>query len=68
MMAVDVKAGAAIETGVPTVLFEARLRPSPTLDQYAVTGDGKRFVLTEPVEENAKPTTVILNWTARVPR
>jgi Tol biopolymer transport system component len=68
MMAVDVKAGATIETGVPKVLFETRLRPAPTLDQYAVTGDGKRFIVTEPVEESAKPTTVILNWTAKLPR
>ncbi|MBI1788916.1 MAG: hypothetical protein HYR60_15375 [Acidobacteria bacterium] len=69
MMSVDVKAGAtAIETGIPKVLFETRLRPAPTIEQYAVTSDGAKFFLAEPIEEMQKPMTVELNWTARVPK
>ncbi len=68
MMVVDVKTLPAVETGVPKVLFETRLRPNPVLEQYAVTGDGRKFLFTEPLEEAERPMTVILNWTARVPR
>ncbi len=66
MMAVDVKVGATLETGLPRVLFETRLRPSPLMDQYAVTGDGAKFLVAEPVEEAAKPMTILLNWTAHL--
>lgn len=62
LMAVDVKPGTTLETGAPQALFLTTLRPDPTLDQYCVTGDGHRFLLAEPVEEAAKPITVILNW------
>ena len=32
--------------------------------QYGVTGDGKRFLIGEPVEEASKLFTVVQNWTA----
>jgi hypothetical protein len=67
-MAVDVKAGATIETGVPKVLFQTPLVASPLNDQYCVTTDGRRFLLGEPLGAAAKPITVVLNWTAGLKR
>jgi Tol biopolymer transport system component len=68
LMAVDVKGGAVIETGQPKLLFQTSIRVAPTIDQYCVTGDGKRFLFGEPVEEGEKPMTVVLNWPAAIRR
>jgi Tol biopolymer transport system component len=68
MMAVSVKVGAAIETGIPKVLFQTRLTVNPRQDQYCVTGDGVRFLFGEPVAEVPNPVTVVLNWTAGLKR
>jgi DNA-binding winged helix-turn-helix (wHTH) protein/Tol biopolymer transport system component len=69
LMSVDVKRGVRLETGLPRVLFQAPDR-SPWVGpaHYCVTGDGKRFILPEPVEERSKPFTVVLNWTADLKR
>jgi Tol biopolymer transport system component len=64
MMAVSVKGGAAIETGIPKVLFQTRLTVNPRQDHYCVTGDGMRFLFGEDVGEVTHPVTVVLNWTA----
>src|SRR5216684_5428148 len=64
-----VKAGATIETGVPKPLFQTPLSVVfPREDQYCVTADGRRFLIGEPVADAAKPTTVVLNWTAGLKR
>jgi eukaryotic-like serine/threonine-protein kinase len=68
LMAVDVKVGATIETGLPKVLFQTPLVVSPLDDQYCVTADGRRFLIGEPVGVAAKPITVVLNWTAALKR
>jgi serine/threonine protein kinase len=68
LMAVSVKVGAAIETGIPRVLFQTRLTVNPRQDQYCVTGDGARFLFGEPVGEATNPVTVVLNWTAELKR
>lgn len=68
LMAVDVKAGATIETGVPKALFQTPLAVRPVDDQYCVTADGRRFLIGEPVGDAAKPITVVLNWTAGLKR
>ena len=62
LMAVDVKAGATIETGVPKVLFQTPITVRPTDGQFCVTGDGRRFLFGEPVGEAGKAITVVLNW------
>jgi Tol biopolymer transport system component len=62
MMAVEVRPGSRIETRPPRVLFETRLRPGATMEQYAVNGDGSRFFLVEQVMEQDQPMTVLLNW------
>jgi Tol biopolymer transport system component len=65
LMAVDIKSGASIEPGIPRQLFRTRLIPSAISDQYAVTGDGQRFLVLTPVgEASESPITVVMNWTA----
>jgi hypothetical protein len=67
-MAVDVKAGATIETGVPKAMFQTPLVVNPRDNQYCVTGDGSRFLFAEPVGDPTKAITVMLNWTAGLKR
>jgi serine/threonine protein kinase len=67
LMAVEVKADATFEAGVPKALFGTRFLPAaaPYLQSYAVASDGQRFLVTRLVEEEpAIPITVVLNWTA----
>ena len=67
MMSVAVKpgpSGSSLETSIPQTLFQTRIRVSATADQFAVKGDGQRFLLLESTENEAKPLTVILNWQA----
>ena len=68
MMSVDVKGGARLETGVPRILFQSPVRMDNNGQQYSVTGNGKRFIFAEPVEESSKPFNVVLNWTAGLKR
>jgi hypothetical protein len=35
-------------------------------DQYGITPDGQKFLVTKPIEESAKPLKVVLNWPAAV--
>jgi len=67
LMAVELKADATFEAGVPKALFGTRFLPAapPHLLSYAVASDGQRFLVTRLVEEEpAIPITVVLNWTA----
>jgi serine/threonine protein kinase len=64
IMAIDVKAGTAFETGAPHVLFRARIQKSffGRYD-YTVTSDGQRFLVNLlPGDAPAPAATVILNW------
>ena len=64
LMSVSFKGGEQPETSVPVELFQTRLRADPRFNQYAITGDGQRFLAYEPVEENAQPYYVLMNWTS----
>jgi Tol biopolymer transport system component len=67
LMAVAIKDGSAMELGVPKVLFQTPITAiTRSVDQYAVTADGQRFVVLAPVGGGApqSPITVALNWTA----
>jgi len=67
LMAVAIKDGSAMELGVPKVLFQTPITAiTRSIDQYAVTADGQRFVVLAPVGGDApqSPITVALNWTA----
>jgi hypothetical protein len=68
MMVVEVKTGVTLEASSPRELFQTPIRLDPTIDQYAVTGDGRRFLIVEPLGDAARPMTVVLNWTADLRR
>jgi len=70
LMAVDVKSGASIGTGSPKLLFQTPIDGNPVLGQYAVTGDGQRFLIMEIAREGAGPGIeqfhIELNWFAEL--
>jgi hypothetical protein len=66
MMVVAVKAGSTFEAGAPKPLFNTRLKG--TLNSYAVSSDGQRFLINDVTETSAPPITVVLNWTADLKR
>jgi Tol biopolymer transport system component len=67
MMAAPI--GPADQVGAPQTLFSAMLPSTMTLaaHQYAVTGDGKRFlVIARPDQPSMEPLTVVIDWPASV--
>jgi Tol biopolymer transport system component/DNA-binding winged helix-turn-helix (wHTH) protein len=64
VMSVDIKTTTELEAGAPKMLFQTPMQQG----NYCVTGDGKRFLIGEPVEESSKPLTVVQNWTAGLKR
>jgi hypothetical protein len=48
--------------GVPRALFSTTLNPSPNVGEYAVTGDGQRFLALEPVGGAPAGLAFVLNW------
>jgi len=65
LMAAPVKAGAAFQTGLAQELFRTgtNLGFVTGTHHYAVSADGKRFLMIQPLEEAAPtPITVVLNW------
>ena len=50
---------------MPKPLFQTRLEFDLLPRQYDVSADGKRFLMVQPLEEDASvPITVIVNWPA----
>jgi Tol biopolymer transport system component len=67
VMAVDIRAGAAIESGIPRRLFDAVVSSGQGGIDYAVTADGQKFIIpTETRTSVAEPITAILNWTSLI--
>ena len=65
LMAVDITAGATLDSGTPRELFDTGLTLSPLQDQYRVTPDAQRFLVLKPVTEaTPTPITVVVNWAA----
>ena len=66
MMSADMDtSGGAVAAGTPRALFGTNLPVSDSVDQYAVTSDGKRFILINPVANDpAAQFTAVLNWQA----
>jgi Tol biopolymer transport system component len=63
LMAIDIKTEPTFEAGAPHRLFDTLVAPANTVLTYAVTNDGKRFLLVEPAAgEAVSPATVVLNW------
>ena len=67
LMAVAVNPGVSFEFGAPQPLFETGLRFLPQykiwMDQYAVSGDGQRFLLNRRIAETAAGAiTAVIPW------
>src|SRR5262249_29262666 len=66
IMSVDIKTEPEFEASLPKALFRTRM-PSLTeaRNHYAVTSDGKRFLVNMISQESASsPIVVVLNWNA----
>jgi eukaryotic-like serine/threonine-protein kinase len=63
MMAATVERGLP-HVGVPKKLFDTGLIPDPTINQYAVAGDGRKFLVLEPRKGFQETYSVIRNWPA----
>jgi hypothetical protein len=68
IVSVPIKLGPSLGAGNPAILFSTRVPVHPNWDQFAVTGDGQRFLLLESTASEAKPFTIVLNWLASVKR
>jgi Tol biopolymer transport system component len=69
VMAVDVTLGATPTFGEPHKLFDTRLAFSFQTDQYAVTPDGQRFLIMNPLSDRKlQPFNVVMNWRSLLPR
>ena len=62
LMSVPVTLNGKVETGTPRALFDTGLHPNLSLDLYAATADGQRFLVLRPVERVSSPIAVITNW------
>jgi Tol biopolymer transport system component len=63
MMSATVERGSS-QVGVPKKLFNTGLIPDPTINQYAVAGDGRKFLVLEPRKGFLETYSVIRNWPA----
>jgi dipeptidyl aminopeptidase/acylaminoacyl peptidase len=66
MMSVTVERGSTPKAGIPRKLFATRLVPDPTINQYAVTQDGLKFLVLEPRKGFIETYSVVLNWPSAV--
>lgn len=70
MMAVPIAASAQFNAGSPQTLFPTGLpvfNIPPSVTVYAVTKDGKRFLVNAiPQQAGATPLTVLVNWTSAI--
>jgi serine/threonine protein kinase/Tol biopolymer transport system component len=68
LMAVEVNAAAAFQSGTPVALFQTHRRQpvsSQDMFSYDVSADGKQFLVATNVDEaNVAPMSVFLNWTS----
>jgi hypothetical protein len=65
---VEVKGGATLNTSTPHILAQTPMTVNPNQTEYAVTGDGKRFIFREPVGETLPPINVVVNWAVGLKR
>jgi serine/threonine protein kinase len=68
LMAVDIKStGSTLEQGIPKPLFDTFVDAYTAPNRYAVSRDGKRFLINTSTEgDGSKPITVVLNWITEV--
>jgi Tol biopolymer transport system component len=73
LMAVEVKAGSTFEVLTAKPLFDTHVKGLASMgldsrDNYAVSGDGQRFLINDETQTSSPPITVVLNWTADLKR
>src|ERR1041385_2215439 len=68
LMEVDVKGiGTSFEQGIPKPLFNVDVDSYQAPNRYAVSKDGKRFLVNTSIEGTSlKPIMVVINWTAEI--
>jgi eukaryotic-like serine/threonine-protein kinase len=66
LISATVERGSTPKISVPRKLFDTGLVPDPTVNQYAVTEDGLRFLVLEPRKGFVETYSVVLNWPATV--
>jgi Tol biopolymer transport system component len=66
LMSATVERGSPPKIGIPRKLFDTGLVPDPTVNQYAVTGDGFKFLVLEPRKGFLETYSVVLNWPANL--
>ena len=66
LMSATVERGSPPKIGIPRKLFDTGLVPDPTVNQYAVTEDGLKFLVLEPRKGFLETYSVVLNWRATV--
>jgi len=66
LRAVAVQTDGSPQFSMPNRLFDTGLAaPSPSIEQYAVSADGQRFLILKPLDEKVRNSVgVILNWQA----
>jgi len=65
LMSVNVTDDSSIRTSAPRVLFQTAVRVDPaSSNPYDVSGDGKRFLVSEPLGAANRFVTVVLNFNA----
>ena len=66
-MAVDIKAGPKLETGVPRELFQTAIKYSTEGWPIAPSNDGQKFLVNLFTSvNNSSPITIVLNWPTQV--
>jgi len=66
LMSATVERGSPPKIGIPRKLFDTGLIPDPTVNQYAVTEDGLKFLVLEPRKGFLETYSVVLNWRANL--
>jgi eukaryotic-like serine/threonine-protein kinase len=66
LMSSTVERGSPPKISVPRKLFDTGLVPDPTVNQYAVTDDGLKFLVLDPRKGFVETYSVVLNWPATV--
>jgi hypothetical protein len=68
LMVVAVTTTPAFQLGIPSALFPTRIADrSANWQQYAATGDGKRFLVNTPVR-GTREATIVINWAESLKR
>lgn len=62
MMSASLVRGSPTKIGVPQRLFHTGLIPDPTINQYAVTKDGTKFLVLEPRKQFQEAYSVVVHW------